>query len=146
MSVKKQSRDLLSSTNASITNPRLIVIELLLQQERPLTIEQILKLSRGKIAQSTLYRVINDLRHFGLIVEFTGPDNNIVVELKTNSNGHHHHIFCGDCGEILDIELDTQLESAIDKEIRKLESKFSLSIHDHSLELYGTCTSCSKNR
>ena len=32
------------------------------------------------------------------------------------------------------------------KEIRKLEAKFSLSIHDHSLELYGTCASCSKNR
>ena len=146
MSVKKQSRELLSSTNASITNPRLIVIELLLQQEKPLTIEQILKLSKGKIAQSTLYRVINDLTQFGLIVEFTGPDNTIVVELKTNSTEHHHHIFCEDCGEIVDIELDTQLESEIEKEIRKLEAKFSLSIHDHSLELYGTCTSCSKNR
>ena len=79
MSVKKQSRELLSSTNASITNPRLIVIELLLQQAKPLTIEQILKLSKGKIAQSTLYRVINDLTQFGLIVEFTGPDNTIGV-------------------------------------------------------------------
>ena len=69
MSLKNQSRDLLKSKDASITNPRLIVLGILLKQAGPLTIDKLLKLSRGKLAQSTLYRVINDLQRFGLITD-----------------------------------------------------------------------------
>ena len=144
MSVKKQSRNLLSSKKVSITNPRLVVLGLLLQQERPLTIEQLLKLSKGKLAQSTLYRVINDLGSFGLITEFTTPENTIVVELNTEDVNHHHHIFCENCGRIIDIELDNELEDDIQKEVRSIEEQYSLSIHGHSLELTGLCDSCNR--
>ena len=143
MSVKKQSRNLLTSKKVSITNPRLVVLGLLLQEGRPLTIEQLLKLSKGKLAQSTLYRVINDLGHFGLIAEFTTPENTIVVELNTEDVNHHHHIFCVNCGRIIDIELDEKLEDDIQKEVRNIEAQYSLSIQGHSLELTGLCDSCS---
>ncbi len=146
MSVTKQSRNLLNSKNASITNPRLIVLGLLLQQGRPLTIEQLLKLSKGRLAQSTLYRVINDLRNFGLITEFTTPENTLVVELNTEDVTHHHHIFCENCGRIIDIELDKQLEADLEKEVRKIEEQYSLSIQKHSLELLGLCNSCNNNK
>ena len=142
MSVTKQSRHLLNSRKASITNPRLIALGLLLQQGRPLTIEQILTLSKGKLAQSTLYRVINDLKGFGLITEFTTPENTIVVELNTEDVNHHHHIFCDNCGRIVDIGLSDQLEANIDTEIRHIEKEYSLSIRGHSLELLGLCDSC----
>ena len=146
MSLSKQSRNLLNSKKASITNPRLVVLGLLLQEGRPLTIEQLLKLSKGKLAQSTLYRVINDLREFGLITEFTTPENTIVVELNTEDSNHHHHIFCEKCGRIIDIELDSQREDDIEKEVRNIEERYSLSIRGHSLELIGICDSCnSKN-
>ena len=142
MSLSKQSRNLLNSKKASITNPRLVVLGLLLQEGRPLTIEQLLKLSKGKLAQSTLYRVINDLREFGLITEFTTPENTIVVELNTEDSNHHHHIFCEKCGRIIDIELDSQLEDDIEKEVRNIEGRYSLPIRGHSLELIGICDSC----
>ena len=146
VSVRKTSRTLLSSKNASITNPRLVVLDLLLKQSRPLTIDQVLKLAKGKLAQSTLYRVINDLTEFGLISEFTTPENTIVVELNTGENsGHHHHIFCEKCGSIIDIELDARFESDLDREVRQIEKQYSLLIHSHSLELFGTCSSCKDN-
>tara|TARA_Y100000590_G_scaffold297561_1_gene335357 strand:+ start:2059 stop:2499 length:441 start_codon:yes stop_codon:yes gene_type:complete len=142
MSLSKQSRNLLNSKKASITNPRLVVLGLLLQEGRPLTIEQLLKLSKGKLAQSTLYRVINDLREFDLITEFTTPENTIVVELNTEDSNHHHHIFCEKCGRIIDIELDSQLEDDIEKEVSNIEGRYSLSIRGHSLELIGICDTC----
>ena len=142
MSLSKQSRNLLNSKKASITNPRLVVLGVLLQEGRPLTIEQLLKLSKGKLAQSTLYRVINDLREFDLITEFTTPENTIVVELNTEDSNHHHHIFCEKCGRIIDIELDSQLEDDIEKEVRNIEGRYSLSIRGHSLELIGICDTC----
>ena len=122
VSVRKKSRTLLSSKNASVTNPRLIVLDLLLAQSRPLTIEQVLKLAKGKIAQSTLYRVISDLKEFGLISEFTTPENTIVVELDTgDGSSHHHHLFCEKCGSIIDIELDAHFELNLDNEVRQIE-------------------------
>ena len=93
VSARKRSRSLLSASKASITNPRLIVLEVLLKESRPLTIDQVLRLASGKLAQSTLYRVINDLKAFDLVTEFTTPENTMVVELNSAQGRHHHHVF-----------------------------------------------------
>lgn len=143
-SLRNQSRDLLSSKNATMTNPRLVVLDLLLIENRPLTIDQVLTLSKGKLVQSTLYRVINDLRDFGLITEFTTPENTMVIELNSEDSNHHHHIFCKECGSITDIELNSDLESELEKEVAKIEKYRSISIDSHSLELFGTCDDCAK--
>ena len=142
-SVKKQSRTLLSSTNASITNPRLILLGLLLREARPLTIDQVLKLTKGKLAQSTLYRVINDLRNFGLLSVFTNLENTMVIELNDQASSHHHHVFCRKCGSITDIELNPELELKLDVEVKRIEKEHHILIDGHSLELFATCKSCS---
>ncbi|MBR97623.1 MAG: hypothetical protein CL887_03900 [Dehalococcoidia bacterium] len=140
--LRNQSRALLGSKNATMTNPRLVVLDLLIKEARPLTIDQVLKLSKGKLAQSTLYRVINDLTAFDLITEFTTPENTMVIELNSEDNNHHHHIFCKKCGSITDIELNDSLEAALEKEVSKIEKYRSIAIDSHSLELYGTCDDC----
>ncbi|MQF65282.1 hypothetical protein FIM04_04110 [SAR202 cluster bacterium AC-409-J13_OGT_754m] len=142
VSVRKQSRKLLSSTNASITNPRLVLLELLLRQARPLTIDQVLKLTRGRLAQSTLYRVINDLRDFGLVSAFMNLDKTMVIELDDPVASHHHHIFCRQCGSITDIELNSELELNLETEVKRIESEHHISIDSHSLELFATCRAC----
>ena len=136
-----ESRKLLASKNASVTNPRLVVLGLLLNENRPLTIEQITKLLEGQIAQSTLYRVINDLINFSLVSEFTTPENTMVVELRNNYQ-HHHHIFCQSCGSINDIELSSELENSLSKEVSDIGKQLSITINDHSLELFGICKPC----
>ena len=136
------SQQLLASKNISITKPRLVLVGLLLKEQRPLTVDQVVKLAKGKLALSSLYRVINDLRNGGLINEFTTPENAKVIELITNTSRHHHHIFCEKCGSITDIELTRKLEMVIDEGVKKIEKDYSISIRDHSLELLGTCATC----
>jgi Fur family ferric uptake transcriptional regulator len=116
---------------------------LIIKENRPLTIEQLLHLANGELAQSTVYRVVNDLTACGLIVGFTTPENTLVVELKKSDSDHHHHIFCENCVRIIDIELDDKLEAALEKEVGKIEKQYSLSIRGHSLELLGLCGPCS---
>ena len=145
-SSQNQSRNLLSSKKASITNPRLIVLDILLKENRPLTIDQLLKISEGDIAQSSLYRVINDLKEFDLISEFTTPENTMVVELNTKDSRHHHHLFCRECGSITDIEINHQLESELEKETLKIEKEQNFLIESHSLELFGKCVTCVGNQ
>tara|TARA_B100001750_G_C15514916_1_gene606362 strand:+ start:175 stop:621 length:447 start_codon:yes stop_codon:yes gene_type:complete len=138
------SKTLLASKNISITKPRLILLEILLAQNRPLTVEQVVKLSKGRIALSSLYRVINDLRELNVIAEFQTPDNIKVIELIGHDDTHHHHIFCGSCGSVTDFEINDQLETDLEKEIQKIEDKYTLSVISHSLELLSLCARCMK--
>jgi len=118
------------------------LLSLLIKEERPLTVEQILALTQGELAQSTLYRVVNDLKTFGLITEFTTPDNTIVVEVSSGEKNHHHHIFCKNCGKITDVSLSNKLESNLAKEVSEIQKYLNIDISEHSLELYGLCSNC----
>ena len=138
------SKQLLTSKNISATKPRLVLVGLLLKEKRPLTVDQVVKLAKGDLALSSLYRVINDLRDCGLIAEFTTPENTKVIEIITNTSRHHHHIFCGNCDSITDFEIDDQLERDLASEIQRIENEYSISVTSHSLELLSLCVPCKK--
>ena len=77
--MERNSKQILSDLNVSITNPRILVLEALLEIKNPITIEDLQSKLQNKVAKSTLYRVLNDLKKINIINEFTSPDNNIVV-------------------------------------------------------------------
>ena len=70
---------------------------------------------------------------------------NKVIELTTHQNEHHHHIFCSQCGAITDFEIDDRLERDLEKEIRKVELQYSVSVTSHSLALQSLCLKCSRS-
>ena len=139
------SRKILTDRRVSITNPRIIVLEELLASKNPLTIDELQKKLKNKVAKSTLYRVLNDLKKIQILNEFSTPDNLTVVELILEDDIHHHHLFCSDCGEIIDIEMGDEFEKTLSEEIKRIEKNFNFSIEDHRLELFGKCTELCKN-
>lgn len=143
--MEEKSKQILSEHSVSITNPRILVLEALLEIKNPITVDDLQKKLKNKVAKSTLYRVLNDLKTINILKEFTSPDNTIVVELVLEGDQHHHHLFCSDCGEIIDVELSTNFESLLDKEIKKIEKKFNFIIEDHRVEMFGQCTEQCKN-
>ena len=143
--MEEKSKQILSEHSVSITNPRILVLEALLEIKNPITVDDLQKKLKNKVAKSTLYRVLNDLKSINILEEFTSPDNTIVVELVLEGDQHHHHLFCSDCGEIIDVELSTNFESLLDKEIKKIEKKFNFIIEDHRVEMFGQCTEQCKN-
>ena len=138
--MEKSSRKILSDNNISITNPRIIVLEQLLKYKKPISIDSLLSSLNNQVAKSTLYRVLNDLKDINILHEFSTPDNQTVVELILEDHPHHHHLFCSDCGEIIDVEMATEFENRLLKEIKRIEKKFNFVIEDHRLELFGKCT------
>ncbi len=141
----KDSKKILSEHKVSITNPRILVIEALLDNKNPLTIDELQSKLKNKVAKSTLYRVLNDLKNINILNEFTDPNNATVVELLLEEDSHHHHLFCSDCGEIIDIKMGDEFEKTLSKEIKRIEKKFNFSIEDHRLELFGKCTDLCEN-
>ena len=136
----KDSKKILSEHKVSITNPRILVLETLLDNKNPLTIDELQSKLKNKVAISTLYRVLNDLKNINILNEFTDPNNATVVELLLEEDSHHHHLFCGDCGEIIDVGLSDEFEKLLSEEIKKIERKFNFHINDHRVEMFGTCT------
>jgi len=134
------SKQILSDYKVSITNPRILVLEALLDSKNPLTIDELQSKLSGSVAKSTLYRVLNDLKKIKILHEFTSPDNSTVVELLLEDHSHHHHLFCSDCGEIIDVEMSSEFENLLDKEIKKIEKQFNFVIQDHRVEMFGVCT------
>ena len=134
------SKQILSDHKVSITNPRILVLEALLDSKNPLTVDELQSKLSGSVAKSTLYRVLNDLKKIKILHEFTSPDNSTVVELLLEDHSHHHHLFCSDCGEIIDVEMSREFENLLDKEIKKFEKQFNFVIQDHRVEMFGVCT------
>ena len=134
------SRKILADHKVSITNPRILVLEALLELKGPITVDDLLAQLKNKVAKSTLYRVLNDLKDINILHEFSTPDSQTVVELILEDHSHHHHLFCSDCGEIIDVEMATEFENRLLKEIKRIEKKFNFVIEDHRLELFGKCT------
>ena len=143
--MEKKPREILSNNNISITNPRLLVIEELLSTKKPIAIEELQIKLKDKVAISTLYRVISDLKSINILEEITSPDNITMVELSLVDTTHHHHMFCENCGDVIDIELSEEFENKLDNEIKALENKLQVKINDHGLELLGSCKACLKD-
>tara|TARA_Y100000389_G_scaffold77595_1_gene74373 strand:+ start:513 stop:953 length:441 start_codon:yes stop_codon:yes gene_type:complete len=143
--MEKNSAKILSDHNVSITNPRILVLEVLLDQKGPLMIDELQSILGNKVAKSTLYRVLSDLKKINILHEFTSPENQTVVELVLEDRAHHHHLFCSDCGEVIDVELSNEFEAFLAKEIKLLEEKFKFNISDHRVEMFGQCTDQCKN-
>ncbi|MDC3226768.1 transcriptional repressor [Acidimicrobiaceae bacterium] len=143
--VMDNSRKILADHKVSVTNPRIVVLEALLEIKSPITVDELLSQLRSKVAKSTLYRVLNDLKDINILHEFSTPDNQTVVELILEDHSHHHHLFCSDCGEIIDVEMATDFENKLLKEIKRIEKKFNFVIEDHRLELFGKCTDLCMN-
>ena len=140
--LKEECKQLLISNNIPVTRPRILLLEILLKNKGPLKVEDIIKLSEGKLALSSLYRIINSLKDLNLISEFQTPDKTKVIELSNIKDDHHHHIFCRTCGSINDFELNNAIEKKLEKEIKKIESSHDVSVLSHSLELLSICNKC----
>ena len=140
--MKKSATEILIEKNISITSPRILIIEEILKNKNPISIEKLQKQLEGRVALSTLYRALNDLKSVEIIKEFTTTDSITVFEVAEHDGSHHHHLFCTRCGDIIDINLSKKFETNLDSEVVKIEKAFNFEIKDHTLELLGLCSKC----
>ena len=140
--MEKTVTEILLEKNLSITSPRKLIVEEIIKNSNPISIESLQKRLEGKVALSTLYRALNDLKSAEIIKEFTTTDSITMFELISLGEEHHHHLFCTSCGKIIDIDLSKKFEKNVDAEVVKIEKNFNYKITEHTLELLGLCSKC----
>jgi len=129
----------LSSKKLRITKLRKFLLQILLKNKEPLSVEDLISsLSKHKINvhKTSVYRQLDVLKEVEIIREIQFGENKKRYEIF--SDNHHHHLVCNDCGKIEDIESDKDLGILESKIIK--EKKFKVT--SHLLEFFGLCAKC----
>ncbi len=135
----------LKNKGLKATLPRLRIIRLFeTNDERHLTAEDVYHLLREDnidIGLATIYRVLTQFEQAGLLLRHNFETGKAVYEI--NPGTHHDHIVCLRCGRV---------EEFFDDEIEKRQDKIAednnIEVVDHSLCIYGYCTTgvCAEER
>lgn len=122
-----------------ITGPRAAILEILRRHPHPLTNREILReMPKGECDLATIYRSMNLLEKMGMVKRFDFGDGAARFELVgENDDGHHHHLVCTKCSEV--VEIDECFPEQIEKKIAAQNRFKSVT---HKLEFFGICPQC----
>lgn len=124
------------------TRSRRQLIDVLLEARQPLTVDEIVARGRG-LTLSSVYRNLAVFEDSGLVHRLAGHGDFARFELTEELVGrHHHHLVCGGCGAMTDIELPAALESELDRVLSRLARGAGFDIGSHRVDAFGRCGRC----
>ena len=131
--------DKLRRTARRMTGPRQAILGILHQHRGPLTIREIYDaLPAGNCDLATVYRSMHLLEGMGMVKRFELGDGAARFELLAEGDdGHHHHLVCTNCSEIV------ELEDCFPHELQeRIASRNGFKGVTHKLEFFGVCPRC----
>jgi Fur family ferric uptake transcriptional regulator len=124
------------------TSQRRGLVELLVEVDQPVSIPQLLARRPG-LSQSSAYRNLAVLERAGVVRRIASADGFARYELSEDLTGHHHHLICSGCGEVVDFEVSDAVERALDVALHRAAEEAGFQVAGHQLDLVGTCAACS---
>lgn len=119
------------------TNQRKAIEQVFKEQQRPLSVEEILTCGREIVAtlnQATVYRNVKLLSENGWLEKVSHPVFGTLYE--RSSKEHHHHFHCHQCNRAFELPgCALKIEDATPE---------GFVVEDHDVFLFGTCPSCSQ--
>jgi Fur family ferric uptake transcriptional regulator len=124
-----------------VTGPRQAILEILRQHPHPLTNREIFDaLPRGQCDLATIYRAMHLLEQMGMVKRYDFGDRAARFELvREGDDGHHHHLVCTRCAQVVEIE-----DCALRALERQIASRNGFKSVTHKLEFFGICPRCQK--
>ena len=126
----------LKNIGLKATLPRLKILDLFENSNvRHLTAEDVYKILLGEgmeIGLATIYRVLTQFEHAGLLSRQNFEHGKSVFEL--NQGGHHDHLVCLQCGRVEEF-----YDAEIEKRQNEVARERGFQLHEHSLSLYADC-------
>lgn len=128
----------LRDKSRKITGPRQAVLNVLRDQEHPITTKEILAaLPEGECDLATVYRSMHLLEEMGMVQRFDFGDGSTRFELVADHDEHHHHLVCRACAKVVEVSdcFPTELE-------KKIAREAGFKAVSHRLEFFGICPEC----
>ncbi len=121
------------------TSQRDAILHVFVSAGRHVSAEELygqVKKSHPGIGYATVYRTLKLLADAGLAEERRFEDGFTRYEYRA-TDGHHDHLICTRCGEIIEFENDRIEELQI-----SVARKKHFQVQSHKLEIYGLCSAC----
>ena len=133
----KEFKKILRKNSLYVTRQRVALFKLLLNEPKPLPLQDVANKLDDKLDLVTVYRNIESLEKIQVIKKiYTGWSYR--VELSEKFRAHHHHLTCTQCSKTIRINLSDKIEN----ELRSIGKSHDFVIKSHEVELYGLCKSC----
>ncbi len=127
----------LKNIGLKATLPRLKILEIFHNgRQRHMSAEDVYKelLAESQdIGLATVYRVLTQFEHAGLLKRSNFESGKSVFEL--NQGTHHDHLVCLHCGRVEEF-----YDAEIEKRQHKVAKDRGFTLQDHALSLYGICS------
>jgi Fur family ferric uptake transcriptional regulator len=124
-----------------ITGPRAAILDILRRHPHPLTNREIFAaMPKGRCDLATIYRAMHLLEEMGMVKRFDFGDGAARFELVGDGDdGHHHHLVCTRCAEVIEIDecFPREIES-------RIASQNGFKAVMHKLEFFGICPDCQR--
>lgn len=140
--IHKHSHPRTPQAKAALTKGCQLVLETLEQTHELSSAQDIygkLRTQGGKApGLTTVYRSLESLVQLGFVQVVDLGDGEKRYEI-VEPGEHHHHLVCDHCGR--SVHLDQCLVEDIEEAVK---GKYGFHISSHVLEIFGTCSDCSK--
>ncbi|HEY59204.1 MAG TPA: transcriptional repressor [Anaerolineae bacterium] len=131
----------LQESGQRLTRQRRVIIYVLLNSERALEPIEVYDLGRKtypKLGLVTVYRTLENLEDIGLLQKVHQPQGcNRYIKA---ANGHQHLLICSSCGKVKYFD-----GFDLKPQFNRVGDSLGFHIHDHWLQLFGTCRQCQSN-
>ena len=131
-----QNPEDLRNIGLKATGPRLRILELFQTSGvRHMSAEDVyrqLLTEKIEVGLATVYRVLTQFEHAGLLQRHHFESGKAVFEL--NEGSHHDHLVCLQCGRVEEF-----YDAEIERRQHKIARERGFALHDHSLSLYADC-------
>jgi Fur family ferric uptake transcriptional regulator len=95
---------------------------------------------RGEhIGLTTVYRHLQVLSEDGQVDTIRDAHGETLYR-QCQSNAHHHHLICRNCGTSVEVE-----GRAVERWAEQVAAEAGFTAVDHTIELFGLCPQCSKD-
>jgi Fur family ferric uptake transcriptional regulator len=122
-----------------VTGPRQAILGILRRHPHPLSIREIFsELGSADCDLATVYRSMHLLEEMGMVKRFHFGRGGARFELlEEGDDGHHHHLVCVECSQVVEIEdcFPTELE-------QRIARRNGFKSVTHHLEFFGVCPGC----
>jgi len=118
------------------TRQRLAVAEALAGFDDFRSAQEIHESLQGSVGLATVYRTLQKLAEAGEVDMLRSEDGEAIY--RRCSDTHHHHLVCRSCGRTVEVE-----GPAVERWTQAMASDHGFTAVSHTLEIFGTCPSCS---
>ena len=96
--------------------------------------------ARGeRIGRTTVYNQLRDMAQSGQLDVLTGDDGE--TRYRRCTEDHHHHLLCRDCGRTIEVE-----GIEVERWALEVAASHGFSEVSHTVEIFGTCDTCARQR